>query len=104
MIDVGYITFKKEQYPVRLSYRAIKNIRARTGKGIEMAEGDMAMYETILYYSLVSGHKYTDTVMKLTEEQMEDVLDECFYEFVKILPQFFPNPVEEPDAKKKKSP
>ena len=99
MIDVGYITYKDKQYPIRISYYVLKRLKEKTGKELEDSKHDIHLYEQMLYFSLQSGAKYTNTETVFTEEQMEDVLDHCFIEFVNLIPQFFVK-TKESDKKK----
>jgi len=89
MIDVGYITYNKKQYPVRVSYFVLKNLKAKTGKDIEDADTDISLYEDILYLALQAGAKYTGQEIKFKEDEMEFMLDQCFWEFIRLIPQFF---------------
>ena len=89
-MDIQFITYKEKQYPVRISYFVLKHLRAKTGKDIDGIIDDMAAYESLLYLALKSGAKYSGTDLDLKEEQMEDVLDECFFDFLSIIPTFFP--------------
>ena len=91
---VEYISYKKKQWPVRISYSVIKRIQAaNNGKDIAslLKGGSVAMFETILYYGLLSGCKAEETECPFKEEDMEDILDECFKEFTEIIPKFFPS-------------
>lgn len=89
---VEYITYKDKKYPVRLSYRVFKGMKDQfKGAAPNLDSLDPEVLETMLWYGLQSGHKAIDTPMTLTKENMEDVLDECFTEFLKIVPKFFPN-------------
>lgn len=92
-MDIGYVTYKKQQFPVRLSYRVFKGMKTDL-KGLatsKLESLDPEVLETMLWYGLVSGHKYVDQELKFKKEDMEDVLDSCFDEFIKLIPQFFPN-------------
>jgi len=88
-MDVGYIIYKNNQFPVRISYYALKMFQATHSKNIEDIGNDMKLYEDLLFFALESGARYTDTNMELTREDMEDVLDHCFFDFMQIVPQFF---------------
>lgn len=91
---VEYINYKKKKYPVRISYYALKMFKKETGKSFEEMDNNMEMdvYETIIYYSLVSGARADEEELDLTKEDMVDVLDECFMDFVKLVTKFFPSP------------
>lgn len=92
---VHHITYKEEKLPIRLSYRVFKGLKTDLGKenleNITGGEGlDPELMETMLWHGLISGHKHEDKEMKFKKEDMEDVLDECMFEFLKLIPLFFP--------------
>ncbi len=80
---------------MRISYYAMKMFQKDTGRKIEdlsnsqdiLSEG---LYEKLLYYSLVAGARVEQSELDLKEEDMEMVLDECFMEFINLIPSFFP--------------
>jgi hypothetical protein len=92
---VKHITYKGKEHPVRISYRAIK-VLTQSGKNIDAenllsGQEDSDMYEKILFIGLQSGYKAEDiTDFPFKESDMEDVLDEIFWEFLEIMPEFFP--------------
>lgn len=103
---IKHIVFRGEKYPVKIGYYTIKMLKAETGKEIEdvFAEGvDLVIFETLLFYALKQGCKYTgvpfewvtgedgDAPIPFTKDMMEDVLDDCFFEFVELIPAFFPS-------------
>lgn len=92
---IKQIEIKGKNYPVRVGYKALQGFKAETGKTFEemQAEGGempLEMFETVLYFAMVSGHKGEDKEMPWKRKDMEDVLDECFFEFTKMIPEFFP--------------
>ena len=100
-MDVVNIEYKGKKYPVRVSYYALKMLRAETGKNIEDAEKDMAIYESLLYHSLVAGANYTGQELDLDKEQMVWMLDACFTDFIAALGKFFPAVSDDPKKKTK---
>lgn len=87
---------------MRVSYFALKNVKSDTGKTVEEAGDNMEVYESLLWYSLVSGHRFEQKDLALRREDMEDVLDHCFFEFTRAIPKFFARPEEGTDDRKKK--
>lgn len=91
---IKFITYKAEQLPVRVGYFALKMIKEKTGKSItnlkELDDDSFTIYETLIFYALMSGYRAIEKPFPFKEEDMENVLDECFFEFVKIIPEFFP--------------
>lgn len=90
---VEFITYKKKKYPIKLGYYVLKMLKADTGKNFEDIGGDdFDVYETLLFYALKQGAKVQEVDFTFTKEQMVDVLDECFFEFIELIPSFFPDP------------
>lgn len=92
---IEYITYKKKKYPVRISYGALKSFAAETGVEFGTADPEgkgfnIADYEILLYHALRYGHKAMDQEMPFKKDDMEYILDECFMEFVALIPKFFP--------------
>jgi hypothetical protein len=89
-MDFAHITYKNKQYPIRVSYFAMKHFQAATGKNIEeLTSNDISAYEHLLYPAMQAGAKYCDTTLELKPEDMEYVLDECLFEFIELIPRFF---------------
>ncbi len=90
---VEFIKYNNEKYPVRISNYALRMLKQETGKSLEDFKGDDALeaYEPLIYYSLVSGARAEKVELKLTREDAFDVIEDCFFEFVNLLPKFFPN-------------
>lgn len=93
---IEYITYDKKKYPVRVSYRALTMFKKETGVSLEnldnpdAGEIDLTAYETLIYYALESGHRAEKKEFTFKKDEMADVLDDCFFEFVKLIPRFFP--------------
>lgn len=90
------IKYKGVEYPFKVGYYALKHtsreLKAATGKEIELEKllsGEMENYEPLLWHSLVMGHKLEDKDLTLKREDMEFVLDECLWEFIGKVPNFF---------------
>lgn len=93
---IKYIEYKKEKYPVRVGYRALKMLQKETGMSFEELQKqekgiDLDNYEILLFHSLVAGSKAEESVMPFKMDDMIDVLDECFMDFVRMIPEFFPD-------------
>lgn len=95
---VKFIEYKKEKYPVRLSYRALKSLKGSDLTKVAQGEFDDAIFENLLWAGLQSGHTAEEKELTLKKENIEDILDECFFEFVKIIPEFFPKAQEKGNA------
>ncbi len=92
---IKHITYNDKKYPVRIAYRALNGFKKDTGMSFEeMGEGkteDLSYYEALIYHSLVSGCKGEEIEMPFTKKDMPDVLDECMFDFIKLIPEFFPD-------------
>ena len=100
----------KKKYPIRVSYFALKMLKADLGHGLSITDDgtDYEAYETLLYYALKKGHQKVtpEAEFPFTKDQMEDIMDEVYTSFMKIVPEFFSDEnLEEPkQAMKRKAP
>lgn len=92
---IEYINYKGKKYPIRISTYAMKMLQKETDKTVDdlMNVNDIALYEPLLYYAMVAGAKAEGSELDILREDVEWVLDECFIEFVKLIPKFFPEDV-----------
>lgn len=90
---IEYIYYKEEKYPVRLSYRVFQGLKKDIGEVDlkKLKSLDAEVLETMLWHGLISGCKREGKELLLKKEDMEDVLDDCFFDFIKMIPKFFPN-------------
>lgn len=83
----------QKQFPIRVSYYALKMLKEKLGRGLTLTDDgtDYEAYETLLFYSLKKGHDktYPGKDFPFKEEQMEDIMDEVYTEFMQIIPKFF---------------
>jgi hypothetical protein len=81
-----------KKYPVRVSYFALKMIKAKLGRTLSVNDDgtDYDAYEALFYYSLIDGWKkvHPITEFPFTEEETIDILRDVFFEFMKMLPAF----------------
>ena len=87
------VKYNKKEYPVRISYYALKHLAAEQGKTLaEIGDviGNTDMYEPLLFYGLQAGAKAEKQELDLKMDDMELVLDECFFEFIDIIERSFP--------------
>ena len=90
-MSVEFITYKKKKLPVKVGYIALKRMRRETK--VDLATGandDFEIYEPLLYYSLQQGFKIEKKEFTFEREEMEEILEECFFEFTEIVTNFFP--------------
>ena len=103
-IMIHYLEIEGKKYPLRISYYALKKIQAEFGISFEDMDErnmDFAVMESLLFHSMVSGCKKMKVKMPFKKEDMEGVLDDCFFDFVDIIPKAFPKQVDIQKPKKK---
>jgi hypothetical protein len=94
-MSVEYIKYKGEKLPIKLGYYTMKMMQQEHGVSMEGdTQGDISSYEPMLYYALKQGHKVEGKEFKYEMEDMVDILDDCFFEFVALIPKFFPTDLE----------
>lgn len=87
-----FLKFNGEDLPVRVSYYAIKMLKAELNKPMsEMKEDDYDAYECLLFYSLKRGFKKAGKEFTFKMDDMEDIMDEVFFDFLRLIPEFFSN-------------
>lgn len=99
---VKYVEIKGKKHPVRVSYLALKMVKEDTKKDLTNMDTDnldFDVQESLIYWALKSGHNAMKQVggieepFTFTKEQMEEVLDDCWIEFVSLIPEFFEKPI-----------
>lgn len=96
---VHHITYKGKKLPIKIGYMALKALKAKTQKSLaDISSDDLEVYEVILFYALKQGAYEENIAFTWKEEDMEYILDDCFFDFVAKIPLFFP------DAKKAMAP
>ena len=90
-MSVEHITYQRKRLPVKMGYYALKMMQKEHGASMEQVQGDIGLYEPLLFYSLEQGHKITKKEFAFKMEDMPDVLEDCFFEFVALIPKFFPD-------------
>lgn len=89
--------------PVRISYLPLKRMKEELGRDFDEQEGtDHEAYECLLFHSLVQGFKKVGESMPFKKEEMEEVMDEVFAEFMTLTPEFMTDEVVDPPVKKGK--
>lgn len=100
------ITYNGKQYPIRVGYYALKHtareIKDNSGKEIgitDIMSDDITVLEPLLFHSMVMGARLEKKELDITRDEAEFVLDECFTEFLKIVPRFFKTTIKgEPES------
>jgi len=104
---VEFVTYRDKKIPIKVGYYALKMLRTEHGIDIEKIDDNWDAFEPLLFYSLKQGHKREGVEFPFKMEDMEDVLDDCFMEFIDKVANFFPQDelakmMGEVEAKKKK--
>ncbi len=94
---IEFLTIKKRKYPIAVSYYALKHtsaeIEATKGAKLSMEDivgGDLVYLEPLLYYSLVAGARKEEQELDIKREDIEFILDDVLWQFLEIIPKFFP--------------
>ena len=87
---VKTIKYKGVDYPIRISYRALKGVVGDLGREFR---GDAEVFdfegaESLLFHAIKSGCEFTEKEFDLKREQMEYVLDESLQEFIAAFTAF----------------
>jgi hypothetical protein len=81
-----YLTYKDKQVPVKVGYFALKQLQKSTkGKGLAAVGSDLSLYEDLLFYALQRGAKDAGIEFTWKQEDMEDIMEDNFTEFVEIV-------------------
>lgn len=91
------IKYQGKEYPVSVGYYALKHTSRELSKdgkedlSIEkILSGNLESYEPLFYYSLVAGHKKEGKELTIEREDIEFMLDDVLWEFISLIPKFFP--------------
>ena len=97
---VRFLECKGQELPIRVSYYALKKMKQSLGRTVSLTDSsDYDAYEELLYHSLVKGHKEEGIEMPFKREDMEDVMDEVYFDFIALIPFFFQTKEEREKAK-----
>lgn len=89
---VSFITYKGEEYPVKVGYYAFKRLQDLKKKGGSIAdlEGDLSLYEPLLFYSMQKGAQLENVPMPFKLKDMENILEDVlFSQFMDIVAKSF---------------
>lgn len=92
-----FIDYKENKYPISVGYYALKHTsRELTAEGQEdlsmdqILSGNLETYEPLLWYSLVAGHKKEGKTLTIDRSEVEFMLDDVLWQFIALIPKFFP--------------
>lgn len=89
------INYNGKRYPIKIGYYALKhsaNEMKEQGVTLKLSDilsSDLEKLEPVLFYSLVMGARLEKQELDITREETEFVLDQCFREFVQLIPAAF---------------
>ncbi len=111
---MNYIKYNKNNkevlLPIVVNFAALRKFQTQTKvqyNDIEAIIADLDLLENMFWYSLESGAKASGEQLKINREECEDVLNECFGDFIKIFMEdvvkiFTPAQSPAPEVAKKK--
>ena len=96
MAGIKYLTYKGKKLPLKLGIYTMMLVQEEHGVSFNQgADGDgnlaPSQYIPLLYYGLQQGHKLAKRQFTLKMDDMHDVLNDCFMDFIALLPSFFPD-------------
>jgi hypothetical protein len=101
---IELIEINGEEHPVRVSYYAIKRTKLELQKKYpekddiismtDIMSGDIELMEPMLFYGLEAAYKAEGKDVPFERADAELLLDGCFFEFLELLPKFFPQNVK----------
>lgn len=92
-----------KEIPIRISYGVLKNTQTKTKKLLsEAKEDDFDLYEELLWQAYSEGCRVVTEPKEYKREQMEELMDTCYYEFIATIPDFFPKRTPATIANEKK--
>ena len=83
---------KKVKIPYRVKYLALKEWQKETGKtlaNLDEIDSNLEILEPLFWHSVVSGYKIQGKENPYKRADIEEIIDECYLEFVKGVPSFF---------------
>jgi hypothetical protein len=87
---VKFLDYKGTEIPVRVSYYALKKMKQVLGRSVSLVDNtDYEAYEELLFHSITKGCLEEGVPMPFVREDMEDVMDAVYFDFIAIIPLFF---------------
>jgi hypothetical protein len=92
MSKVQFIKHGKDKIPYRISYRSLSEWQKETGKGLkdlDKIDDDLALIEPLFFHSVETGYLAINQKCPHTREGLQNILDECWLEFLGGIGSFF---------------
>ena len=91
---VEFLKYGDEKLPVKVSFAALKNFQKESNKNMMDVDSELTFedIEILFFHSYVAGCKASKNIgfsVKYSREDMEEILDEIYMDFVKVMPKFF---------------
>lgn len=86
---IYYIDYEGEKLPFKFSHRAIQEFQEKYNESDIEKINDIAFYKPVLKLGLKYGYKADNKEFSMTDDQIDDLLDDIFYEMPEILNNFF---------------
>jgi hypothetical protein len=94
---IEYLMIEGKKYPISVGYYALKHTSAEVeaNKGVKLSMedilgGDITYLEPLLYHSLVAGARKENETLDIDRDEVEFLLDDVLWDFMEIIPRFFP--------------
>lgn len=106
-MKVVKLKYQNEEIPIKLSFYALKHFQAETKKDIlQLSENEdlsLEQYELLFYLAYEAGCRALNIEKKYERKDMEFILDDCYMDFIAVIPEFFPDPTQKKIVKKANS-
>lgn len=94
-IMVEYIQYREDKLPIKIGFYALKHFQKETKKSLTDLEGELSFedIEALFYHAYINGCKALQSVTfkpKYKREDVENILDDNYLEFIQLIPKFFP--------------
>jgi hypothetical protein len=99
MAQVKFLKYEGEKIPYRISYLAIKGWQEETGKSLndlDEVDKDLGLLEPLVFHAITTGYKVNKQEMKFKREDIGLILDECMFDFMQGMGDFFQKGVRAP--------
>lgn len=91
---VYYLDYQGKKLPVLIDYSVLKKFQQRSKGTLTELQDRMELYEPLVYLALQRGAKIEDEEFTLKLNQMEELLNECYWQFLELFPKFFEEQME----------
>ena len=82
-----FVKYKDQDLPVQIDFSVIKAVCSRLNiqlSNFEQVVNNPEQFETVVFEALKRGHKLDGKEFKLTAPEVEEILNECFADFLQV--------------------